>query len=72
MANEFFRAYGGDAAITISPRGQGIMEVFVDGEKIFDKKAEGNIYPDLGRVRKMKEAIAARIANVDMAVAADN
>jgi predicted Rdx family selenoprotein len=72
MANEFFRAYGADASITISPRGQGIMEVFVDGEKIFDKKAEGNIYPDLGRVRKMKEAISARIANVDMAVAADN
>ena len=38
MANEFFRAYGPDAAITISPRGQGIMEVFLDGEKIFDKK----------------------------------
>ena len=72
MANEFFRAYGADASITISPRGQGIMEVFVDGEKIFDKKGEGNIYPDLGRVRKMKEAISARIANVDMAVAADN
>ena len=72
MANEFFRAYGGDAAITISPRGQGIMEVFVDGEKIFDKKAEGNIYPDLGRVRKMKEVISSRIANVDLAVAADN
>ena len=48
------------------------MEVFVDGEKIFDKKAEGNIYPELGRVRQMKEVIAARIANVDMAVAADN
>ena len=72
MANEFFRAYGGDAAITISPRGQGIMEVFVDGEKIFDKKAEGNIYPDLGRVRKMKEDISAKIAQVDLAVAADN
>lgn len=72
MANEFFRAYGGDAAITISPRGQGIMEVFVDGEKIFDKKAEGNIYPELGRVRKMKEVIAAKIAQADLAVAADN
>ena len=72
MANEFFRAYGGDAAITISPRGQSIMEVFVDGEKIFDRKAEGNIYPDLGRVRKMKEVIAAKIAQADLAVAADN
>ena len=72
MANEFFRAYGGDAAITISPRGQGIMEVFLDGEKIFDKKAEGNIYPDLSRVRQMKEVISAKIAGLDMAVAADD
>ena len=72
MANEFFRAYGADAAITISPRGQGIMEVFLDGEKIFDKKAEGNIYPDLSRVRQMKEVISAKIANVDLAIAADD
>lgn len=73
MANEFFRAYGPDAAITISPRGQGIMEVFVDGEKIFDKKAEGNAYPDLARVRKMKEVITERIAAADqVAVPADN
>ena len=71
MANEFFRAYGGDVSITISPRGQGIMEVFMDGEKIFDKKAEG-IYPELGRVRKMKELITARIARAEMAVAADD
>ena len=71
MANEFFRAYGPDAAITISPRGQGIMEVFVDGEKIFDKKAEGNSYPDLARVRKMKEVITERIANAEP-VPADN
>ncbi len=59
MANEFFRAFGGDAAITITPKGQGIMEVFADGEKIFDKIAEG--YPDLARVRQMKAAIAGKI-----------
>ena len=64
MANEFFRAYGPDVAVTISPRGQGIMEVFLDGEKIFDRKAEG-IYPDLARVRKMKEKIAAKIASME-------
>ena len=63
MANEFFRAYGPDAAITITPRGQGIMEVFLDGERIFDKKAEG-IYPDLSRVREMKKVIAAKIADM--------
>ena len=63
MANEFFRAYGPDAAITITPRGQGIMEVFLDGERIFDQKAEG-IYPDLSRVREMKKVIAAKIADL--------
>jgi predicted Rdx family selenoprotein len=64
MANEFFRAYGPDVTVTISPRGQGIMEVFLDGEKIFDRKAEG-IYPDLARVRKMKEKISAKIASME-------
>ena len=71
MANEFFRHFGPDVSLAISPRGQGIMEVFVDGERIFDKKGEGNIYPDLARVRKMREVIAERIANA-VAVPADN
>jgi len=71
MANEFFRHFGPDVAVAISPRGQGIMEVFVDGERIFDKKGEGNIYPDLARVRKMREVIAERIANA-VPVPADN
>ena len=67
MANECFRADGPDAAITISPRVQGIMEVFLDGEKIFDKKAEDNQYPDLARVRKMKEVIAAKLEAIPAA-----
>ena len=66
MANEFFRAFGGDVAITITPKGNGIMEVFLDGEKIFDKKAEG-IYPELSRVRKMKTRIAEKIEAVPAA-----
>lgn len=71
MANEFFRTFGPDASITISPRGQSIMEVFVDGERIFDKLGEGNIFPDLWRVRDMKKIIAAKLRSLE-AVAADN
>ena len=37
------------------------MEVYVDGEKIFDRLEEGKIYPDLGRVKKMKKQIQARL-----------
>ena len=61
MANEFFRAYGGDVAISITPGGHSRMEVYVDGEKIFDRLEEGKIYPDLGRVKKMKKQIQARL-----------
>ena len=71
MANEFFRHFGPDVSVTISPRGQGIMEVFVDGERIFDRKGEGTIFPDLGRVREMRKIIAEKIAGA-VAVPADN
>lgn len=40
------------------------MEVFLDGEVIFDKKNEGNIYPDLSRVREMKTKIQEKIDSV--------
>ena len=65
MANEFFRYFGPDVAISISPRGGGIMEVFLDGEKIFDKKAEGNAYPDLPRVKQLRDIIGAKIASLE-------
>jgi len=71
MANEFFRHFGPDAAISISPRDKGIMEVFLDGETIFDKKAEGNNYPDLKRVRTMMEVIRAKISRLEPAPADD-
>ena len=46
------------------------MEVFADGERIFDKKAEG-VYPDLARVRQMRLVIDEKMANA-MLVPADD
>jgi len=71
MANEFFRHFGPDASVTISPRGQGIMEVFVDGERIFDRQGEGVIFPDLKRVRAMLEFIREKIEALEPAPADD-
>ena len=71
MANEFFRHYGADAAIAISPRGQSIMEVFFNGERIYDKKGEGNTFPDLKRVREMREVINAKLEVLEPAPADD-
>ena len=61
MANEFFRAFGGNAAVSLTPGSNGRFEVYLDGEKIFDRKEEGNIYPDLSRVRKMKQVVQAKL-----------
>ena len=67
MANEFFRAYGGDAAISLTPGANGRFEVYLDGEKIFDRKEEGNIFPELGRVREMKNVILAKLEAIPAA-----
>ncbi len=64
MANEFFAAYGPDAAISLTPGAHGRIEVYVDGEKIFDKREEGKVYPNLARVRQMKEVIKAKLDSV--------
>ena len=69
MANEFFRAYGPDAAISLTPGANGRFEVYLDGEKIFDKKEEGNVFPELSRVRKMKEVIKAKLESLAPAAA---
>ncbi len=70
MANEFFRAYGPDAAISLTPAHNGRIEVYLDGEKIFDRKEEGDIFPDLKRVREMKAKIQEKLDAVP--VPADN
>ena len=64
MANEFFGAYGDNAAISITPAGHGRMEVYLDGEKIYDKSEEGNKFPDLSRVRQMKEVIKKKLDSI--------
>ena len=69
MANEFFSTFGGDAAISLTPGANGRFEVYLDGEKIFDRKEAGNIYPDLSVVRKLKEVIKAKLEAVPAAAA---
>jgi predicted Rdx family selenoprotein len=69
MANEFFRAFGGDAAISLTPGANGRLEVRLDDELIFDKKSEDNKFPDLGRVRELKKVVAERLESLSTAAA---
>ncbi|HIF43416.1 MAG TPA: hypothetical protein EYG27_10650 [Dehalococcoidia bacterium] len=67
MANEFFKSDApGDVAITMTPSDKGRLEVFLDGEKIFDRK-EAGAFPDLSKVNELKMAIAERIFEVEEA-----
>ena len=68
MANEFFRTFGGDVGISLTPGANGRFEVYLDGEKIWDRKEAGNVYPDLSIVRQLKGVIKAKL---DSLVAAD-
>ena len=54
--------------ISLTPGANGRLEVYLDGEKIFDRKEEGGKYPDLARVRELKQVIKAKL---DAMVAAD-
>ena len=55
MATEFFAEAGNSVAITLSPGDGGVLQVFLNREKIFDKSDEG--HPDLSRVKQMRTAI---------------
>jgi predicted Rdx family selenoprotein len=60
MANEFFQAFGPEAAIALTPKGGGRLEVYMDGQKIFDKKEEDK-FPDLAKVRELKGLVRDRL-----------
>jgi predicted Rdx family selenoprotein len=60
MVSEFFREFGPDVAITVTPEVGGRFEVLYNGEKLFDKKAMGNIYPSLTHYRQMRDTIKER------------
>ncbi len=62
MANEFFSTFNKDVAISLTPGANGRFEVYLDGEKIFDRKEEGNIYPDLSVVRRLKKVVQEKLA----------
>ena len=67
MANEFFKSDApGDVAITTTPSDKGRLEVFLDGEKIFDRK-EAGAFPDLSKVNELKMVIAERLFEVEEA-----
>ena len=69
MASEFFAEGGKEVAIKLTPGTAGILQVFIDGEKVFDKKEENGEMPTLPRVKQMRAIIKDRLSSL---VAADD
>ncbi|MCH7787495.1 MAG: Rdx family protein, partial [Chloroflexi bacterium] len=64
-----FAEGGKEVAIRITPGVAGILQVFVDGEKIYDKAEEDGQFPNLPRVKQMRAVIKEKLAEP---VAADD
>ena len=64
LMSEFYAAAGNQVAIKVTPGTGGIFQVFLDGEKIYDKANESGKYPDVPRMKEMKALIKDRIAAV--------
>jgi predicted Rdx family selenoprotein len=61
MASELFAEGGKDVAIKMTPGVAGILQVYVDGDKIFDKKEEDGKFPDLPRVKQMRAVVKEKL-----------
>ena len=58
MATEIWHDFAEDAPVTLIPVADGRLEVTAGGEVLFDRKAEGGLYPEMRRVREIKKRIA--------------
>ena len=69
---EFWRSHEpGDLAIKLTPADGGRLEVYMDGDKIYDVKDENRVYPNLTRVNELKMVVAEKMFDLEEA-AADN
>ncbi len=70
MATEFWRSQEpGDIAIKLTPADSGRLEVYLDGDKIYDVKDENRVYPNFTRVNELKMVVADKIFDLEEAAA---
>ena len=58
MATEIWHEFGAEAPVTLIPSDKGRLELHANGKTLLDRKAEGGAYPDMTRVRQIKQQIA--------------
>ena len=61
MATEIFAEGGKDVAITMTPGVGGVLQVFADGDKLYDRADEDGQFPNLPRVKEIRAQIRQRL-----------
>jgi predicted Rdx family selenoprotein len=67
MATEIWHEFDYDAPVTLIPVADGRLEVWANDDKIFDRKAEGGAYPEMERVRQIKQQIKQKLQTLSAA-----
>lgn len=67
IASEFWTEFKSDVGVALTPVADGRLEVLMDGEMLFDRKAEGGAYPDLDKVRSLTRTVKERLEQVAVA-----
>ena len=57
MLSELFEAGGADVNVTVTGGTSGVFQVLLDGQIVFDKKAEDNQTPTLARAKEIKAQV---------------
>jgi len=69
LATEFWGSNNpGDIAIKLTPAAKGRLEVYVDGDKIFDQSTDGG-HPNLGKVNELKMVLMEKMFEAEEAAA---
>jgi predicted Rdx family selenoprotein len=63
MATEIWHEFGSQTPVTIIPVADGRLEVDANGERLLDRKAEGGAYPEMKRIRELKQEIKRRLGS---------
>ena len=67
IATEFWAEFKGQLGIALTPVDDGRVEILVDGEMLFDRKAEGGAYPDMSKVRELRRTVRQKLEQVGVA-----
>jgi predicted Rdx family selenoprotein len=68
VANEFFSTFGNDVAVSLTPGANSRFEIYLDGEKIYDRmQEEGKPMPDLIKLRQLKKAVQTKLDSIPAA-----